>query len=107
MRLSFIIHRVFHEEITSTLPLIKIQPKKFSQRPADGPITVTQQRALQPLMDLKIPPLHDSVLPFTLQVTDKLCPTPLRETMDRSHTKVQTVSLISVDWVTVLSADRL
>lgn len=30
-------------------------------------ITLTQQTVLQPLMDLKISPLHDSVLPFTLQ----------------------------------------
>lgn len=45
--------------------------------------------------------------PFTLQVGDKLRPTASRETMDGSHTKAQTASLISVDWVTVLSADTL
>lgn len=45
--------------------------------------------------------------PFTLQVGDKLRPTASRETMDGSHMKAQTVSLISVDWVTVLSADTL
>lgn len=70
MRLSFIIHRVFHEGITSILPLIKIPGKKFIQRPADGPITVTRQTVLQPLMDLKISSLHDSLLLLSNPVTN-------------------------------------
>ena len=83
MRQSFIIHQVFHEEITSILPLIKIHPKKSIQSPAECPITVTQQTVLQHLMDLKIS-LHDSVLSSVSHILLS------GETMARCHTKAQT-----------------
>lgn len=56
--------------------------KRFTPRnpfKADGPVTVTQHTVLHPLMDLKISLLHDSVYPFTLQVSDKLCLVALKE----------------------------
>lgn len=89
MRLSFIIHQVFGEEITSIPPLIKIPPQRTSfKHQADGPISVTLQTVLRLLMDLKISPLHDSCF-FALQLGDRLRQGAVQEphTRELSDTK--------------------
>lgn len=111
MRLSFIIHLASRWRDQIHLSLIRIPPKKFTHRSADGPTTMTRQTVQQLLMDLNIPTSHGSCF-FLRSASVTSCVNFWGEgglcnagafARELNDTASGTVSL---DWVTVLSADE-